>query len=102
MSAIDPVKLERHRPKLYEGGLLKSRLEAAGFVQVTEDVHILGRWLGSPEQYWRQFIEVAAPFRPLIAKLKSTMRERAEAQIFAELSVITMLLEIVFGTGLRT
>ncbi len=92
-----------------ERGLLKSRLEAAGFAQVQEEVRtISGRWLGPPEQYWQQFTEVAAPFRPLVAKLTGERRARAEAEIFAELrklsdgSVITMPLEIVVGSGIRT
>lgn len=91
-----------------ERGLLKSRIEAAGFAQVTEEVRtITGRWVGPPEQYWQQFTEVAAPFRPLVAKLTDETRARAEAEIFAELrklsdgSVITMPLEIVIGTGIR-
>jgi SAM-dependent methyltransferase len=91
-----------------ERGLLKSRLEAAGFAQVSEEVRMItGRWLGPPEQYWQQFTEVAAPFRPLVAKLTGEARARAEAEIFAELrklsdgSVITMPLEIVIGTGIR-
>jgi len=91
-----------------ERGLLKSRLEAAGFAQVSEEVRMItGRWLGPPEQYWLQFTEVAAPFRPLVAKLTGEARARAEAEIFAELrklsdgSVITMPLEIVIGTGIR-
>jgi hypothetical protein len=64
--------------------------------------------LGSPEEYWRRFIEVAAPFRPLVATLTGEIRARAEAEIFAERrklfdgSIITMPLEIVVGTGLRT
>lgn len=92
-----------------ERGLLKRRLEAAGFAQGTEQVRtISGRWLGPPEQYWQQFTEVAAPFRPLVAKLTGEARLRAEAEIFSELrklsdgSVITMPLEIVVGTGIRT
>jgi len=81
MSAIDSVKLERHRQ--------------------------MGCRIGSPEESWRQFIEVAAPFRPLIAKLTGEMRARFETEIFAKLrklpdgSVITMPLEIVVGTGMR-
>ncbi len=91
-----------------ERGLLKSRLEAAGFAQVNEEVRtISGRWVGSPEQYWQQFTEVAAPFRPLIAKLSSDQRATAETEVFATLrklsdgTAITMPLEIVIGTGIR-
>jgi len=91
-----------------ERGLLKSRLEAAGFTQVHEEVRTVpGRWGGSPEEYWQQFTEVAAPFRPLIAKLTPETRAKAEQEIFAGLrklsdgSTITLPLEIVVGTGIR-
>jgi len=91
-----------------ERGLLKGRLEAAGFAQVSEEVRtISGRWVGSPEQYWQQFTEVAAPFRPLIAKLSGDLRATVETEVFATLrklsdgTAITMPLEIVIGTGIR-
>jgi len=91
-----------------ERGLLKSRLEAAGFQQVSEEVRtVTGRWAGSPEEYWQQFTEVAAPFRPLIAKLTGETRQRAESEIIAGLrelsdgTAITMPMEIVIGTGIR-
>jgi len=91
-----------------EHGLLKARLEAAGFTQVREEVRtVQARWMGSPEEYWQQFTEVAAPFRPLVAKLTGEMRARAESEILAGLrkfsdgSAIAMPLEIVVGTGVR-
>ena len=91
-----------------ERGLLKSRLEAAGFAQVREEVRTgQARWTGSAEEYWQQFTEVAAPFRPLVAKLTSETRGRAETEILAGLrklsdgTAITMPLEIVIGTGVR-
>jgi ubiquinone/menaquinone biosynthesis C-methylase UbiE len=91
-----------------ERGLLKSRLEAAGFAQAREEVRtVAGRWEASPEEYWRQFTEVAAPFRPLVAKLTPETRALAEAEILGGLRklsdgrAITMPLEIVVGTGIR-
>ena len=91
-----------------ERGLLKSQLEAAGFAQVREEVRtVQARWTGSAEEYWQQFTEVAAPFRPLVAKLTSETRGRAETEILAGLrklsdgTAITMPLEIVIGTGVR-
>jgi len=91
-----------------ERGLLKSRLEAAGFAQVREEVRtVQARWTGSAEEYWQQFTEVAAPFRPLVARLTSETRVRAETEILAGLrklsdgTAITMPLEIVIGTGVR-
>ena len=91
-----------------ERGLLESRLKAAGFADVREEVRtVTGRWQGTPEEYWQQFTEVAAPFRPLIAKLTPETRAKAEAEIFAGLrkihdgKALTMPLEIVIGTGVK-
>jgi SAM-dependent methyltransferase len=91
-----------------ERGLLESRLKAGGFADVKEEVRtVQGRWTGSPEEYWQQFTEVAAPFRPLIAKLTPETRGKAESEIIAGLrklsdgKTLTMALEIVIGTGVR-
>jgi SAM-dependent methyltransferase len=92
-----------------ERGLLESRLRAAGFTAVREEVRtVMGRWHGTPEDYWRQFTEVAAPFRSLIAKLTPDIRSHAEAEILAGLrrlsdgKVLRIPLEIVIGTGAQT
>jgi SAM-dependent methyltransferase len=91
-----------------ERGLLESRLKAAGFAEVREEVRtVTGRWEGTPEEYWRQFTEVAAPFRPLIAKLTPEMRAKVEAEIFVGLRKLSdrngfaIPLEIVIGTGVK-
>ena len=91
-----------------ERGLLESRLRAAGFADAREEVRtISGRWPGTLEEYWQQFTEVAAPFRPLIASLTPEARAKAEAEIFAALrrfegtGGLTLPLEIVVGTGVR-
>lgn len=92
-----------------ERGLLRRRLEEAGFSDVREEVRtVTAHWKGTPEEYWQQFTEVAAPFRPLVAKLTPETRAKAETEIFAglrELSdgkELSMPLEIVVGTGVRT
>jgi len=92
-----------------ERGLLESRLKAVGFADAREEVRtVTGRWNGSPEDYWQQFREVAAPLRPLIAKLTPETRAKAETEIFSALrsfsdgKVLTMPLEIVIGTGVQT
>ena len=92
-----------------ERGLLRRRLEEAGFSDAREEVRtVIGHWKGTPEEYWQQFTEVAAPFRPLIAKLTPETRTKAEAEIFAGLrklssgKELSMPLEIVVGTGVRT
>jgi SAM-dependent methyltransferase len=103
-----PDPEEPHAFMFGERGLLRSRLEAAGFTQVHEEVRtVTARWTGSPEEYWQQFTEVAAPFRPLVAKLTPETRAKAQTEIIAGLrqlsdgTTITMPLEIVIGTGVR-
>ncbi len=92
-----------------ERGLLLRRLDEAGFSDAREEVRtVIGHWKGTPEEYWQQFTEVAAPFRPLIAKLTPETRAKAESEIFAGLrklsdgKELSMPLEIVVGTGVRT
>ena len=92
-----------------ERGLLRRRLEEAGFSDAWEEVRtVTGHWKGTLEEFWQQFTEVAAPFRPLIAKLTPETRNKVEAEIFAGLrklsdgKELSMPLEIVVGTGVRT
>lgn len=92
-----------------ERGLLRKRLEESGFSDVREEVRtVTGHWKETPEEYWQQFTEVAAPFRSLVAKLTPATRAKAEAEIFAGLrrlwddKGLSMPLEIVVGTGVRT
>jgi SAM-dependent methyltransferase len=91
-----------------ERGLLSSKLKAAGFADAREEVRIVvGHWEGTSQEYWQQFTEVAAPFRPLIAKLTPPMRAKVESEIclglrgFADASGFSMPLEIVIGTGVK-
>ena len=91
-----------------ERGLLSSKLKAAGFADAREEVRIVvGHWEGTTQEYWQQFTEVAAPFRPLIAKLTPPMRAKVESEIclglrgFADASGFSMPLEIVIGTGVK-
>jgi len=87
---------------------LRHALEAAGFASVHEEARIVnGHWAGTPEEYWEQFSEVAAPFRPLIAQLTPEKKATAVAEILAALKKfwngreLNMPLEIVIGTGMR-
>jgi SAM-dependent methyltransferase len=87
---------------------LRHALEAAGFSNVHEEARIVnGPWAGPPEEYWQQFSEVAAPFRPLIEQLTSEKKAAAVAEIFAALrkfwngKELNMPLEIVIGSGTR-
>ena len=91
-----------------ERGLLASKLKAAGFADAHEQVRtIKAEWKGTPEEYWQQFTEVAAPFRPLIAKLTPELRAKVESEIYAGLRNLgdgagfSIPLEIVIGTGVK-
>jgi ubiquinone/menaquinone biosynthesis C-methylase UbiE len=87
---------------------LRHALEAAGFVSVHEEARIVnGHWAGTPEEYWEQFSEVAAPFRPLLAQLTPERKTAAVAEILAALKKfwngreLNMPLEIIIGTGMH-
>jgi len=87
---------------------LRRSLEAAGFRNIHEEARIVnGHWAGPPEEYWEQFSEVAAPFRPLIEQLTPEKKAQAIAEILAALKKfwngkeLNMPLEIVIGTGTR-
>jgi SAM-dependent methyltransferase len=91
-----------------ERGRLRRALEAAGFSNVHEEDRIIdGRWASSIEEYWEQFSEVAAPFRPLIDQLTPEKLAQAKSEIHAALKKfwngkeLNMPLEIVIGTGTR-
>ena len=87
---------------------LRRALESAGFANVHEEDRIIpGRWSGSVEEYWEQFTEVAAPFRPLLDQLTSEQRAQARAESllavkkFWDGHEINLPLEIVIGSATR-
>jgi SAM-dependent methyltransferase len=87
---------------------LRRALEAAGFSNVHEEDRIIpGRWASSVEEYWEQFTEVAAPFRPLLDQLTPEKMAQAKSEILIGLKKfwtgkeLNMPLEIVIGTGVR-
>src|SRR4029077_12881279 len=91
-----------------ERGLLESRLKAAGFSDVREEVlTVTGPWEGTPEDYWQQFAEVAPQRRRLIAKMSPEARAKAAGDVFAMLRRFSsgrgleIPLEIVTGTGVK-
>jgi SAM-dependent methyltransferase len=91
-----------------EPGRLGRALESAGFANVHEEDSIVsGRWADSLEQYWVQFTEVAAPFRPLLDQLTPEKKEQARAESLAALKKfwngkeLNMPLEIVIGSGMH-
>jgi SAM-dependent methyltransferase len=108
---VPPPPPDPDAPNLFmfgERGRLRRALEAAGFRNVHEEDRIVpGRWAGTLEQYWQQFSEIAAPFRPLIEQLTPQKKAEAVAEILAALKKfwngreMNMPLEIVIGTGTR-
>jgi SAM-dependent methyltransferase len=108
---VPPPPPDPDGPSLFmfgERDRLRRALEAAGFSHVHEEDRIIaGRWASSIEQYWEQFTEVAAPFRPLLDQLTAEKMAQAKAESFAALNKfwtgkeLNMPLEIVIGTGTR-
>jgi SAM-dependent methyltransferase len=108
---VPPPPPDPDGPSLFmfgERGRLRRALEAAGFRSVHEEDRIVnGHWAGSLEEYWEQFSEVAAPFRPLIEQLTPEKKSQAQAEILAALKKfwngkeMIMPLEIVIGSGTR-
>ena len=108
---VPPPPPDPDGPSLFmfgERDRLRRALEAAGFSNVHEEARIIaGRWALSVEQYWEQFTEVAAPFRPLLEQLTAERRAQAKAEILAALrkfwngKELNMPLEIVIGAAMR-
>lgn len=108
---VPPPPPDPEGPSLFmfgERDRLRHALERAGFTNVHEEARIVnGHWAGPPEEYWEQFSEVAAPFRPLIAQLSPEQKAAAVAEILAALKKfwngkeLNMPLEIVIGSGTR-
>jgi SAM-dependent methyltransferase len=108
---VPPPPPDPDGPSLFmfgERDRLRRALQAAGFTNVHEEDRIIaGRWESSVEEYWEQFSEVAAPFRPLIEQLTPEKMAQAKSEIFASLKKfwdgkeLNMPLEIVIGAGIR-
>jgi SAM-dependent methyltransferase len=108
---VPPPPPDPDGPSLFmfgERGRLRRALEAAGFAGVHEEERIVaGRWQLSLEEYWEQFTEVAAPFRPLLDQLTPEKRARAKEESLTTLKKfwngkeLNMPLEIVIGSGTR-
>ncbi len=108
---VPPPPPDPDAPSLFmfgERDRLRRALQAAGFGNVHEEDRIIpGRWESSVEEYWVQFSEVAAPFRPFIQQLSPEKYAQAKSEIFTALKKfwtgkeLNMPLEIVIGSGTR-
>ena len=109
--AVPPPPPDPDGPSLFmfgERDRLRRALESAGFSSVHEEDRIIpGRWSGSEEQYWEQFTEVAAPFRPLLDQLRPDQLAQARAESLLAVRrfwngrEINLPLEIVIGSAVR-
>lgn len=108
---VPPPPPDPEGPSLFmfgERDRLRRALLSAGFANVHEEDRIIpGRWSGSVEEYWEQFTEVAAPFRPLLDQLTPDQRAQARAESllavkkFWDGHEINLPLEIVIGYATR-
>jgi len=65
-------------------GTLADVMKEAGFDPVREEAHrIQCERPGAPEEFWQEFREVAAPFRPLIAALAPDKRAQLDTEVLA-------------------
>jgi len=63
-------------------GSLADVMRDAGFTAVREEQHHLAcERLGTPEEFWEEFREVAAPFRPLIEALPADRRAQLDDEV---------------------
>lgn len=106
---VPPLPPDPDAPHLFmfgERGRLRREMEHAGFTNVQEEFRtVAAHWEGTAEEYWQQFSEVSAPFRPLIAQLTPETKRAAIAESvsalkkFADGNGMTLPLEIVIGSG---
>ena len=65
-------------------GTLADVMKEAGFRPVQEEAQrIQCERQGAPEEFWQEFREVAAPFRPLIAALAPDKRAELDTEVLA-------------------
>lgn len=67
-------------------GTLSAAMLAAGFEDVAESTHLLAlAWSGTPEEWWQQTREIAAPLRYLLASLPPAERAQIDQEVYAAL-----------------
>lgn len=68
-------------------GTLSDVMKEAGFHPVSEEtIRITCERIGPPEDFWQEFREVAAPFRPLIAGLPPEKRSQLDEEVLAAMN----------------
>jgi SAM-dependent methyltransferase len=87
-------------------GSLASELTAAGFVDVTEERHLVDLpWPGPPEELWEHLYQIASPLRYVFDSLSCDDFAEAYAEAIAALRMwwdgthTTTTVEVVVGSG---
>jgi SAM-dependent methyltransferase len=108
---VQPPEPDPDAPSMFMFGVrgrFEAALKEADFQNVKEQpLSVPARWALSVEEYWTQFTEVAAPFRPLLAQLSPARRDNVRFDVIAGLQQyvedghITFPLEIVLASATR-
>ena len=109
LNFVKPPEPDPDAPSMFMFGVrgrFESALKSAGYNSVKEDhLSVPACWSGSVEEYWTQFTEVAAPFKPLLAQLPPARREDVHFDVIAGLQKyvkdghITFPLEVVLASA---
>jgi ubiquinone/menaquinone biosynthesis C-methylase UbiE len=84
VSMPEPEEGAPHVFRYAAPGSLAEVLRAAGFASVREEnLRIECERQGTPEEFWEEFREVAAPFRPHIQALAPARRAELDAEVYA-------------------
>jgi ubiquinone/menaquinone biosynthesis C-methylase UbiE len=108
---VVPPEPDADAPSMFMFGVrgrFEAALKEADFQTVKEQpLSVPARWPLSVDEYWTQFTEVAAPFRPLLAQLSPARRDDVRFDVIAGLQKyvqdghITFPLEIVLASATK-
>lgn len=89
-------------------GRFETALKEVGYAETKEEhISVPASWPGSAEDYWDNFTEVAAPFKPLLAQLPPARRDDVRFEVIAGLQKyvkdgrVSFPLEIVLASATK-
>src|SRR5262249_1307853 len=109
---VQPPEADPDAPSMFMFGVrgrFESALQEAEFQNVKEQpLTVSARWPLSVEEYWTQFTQVSAPFRPLLAQLSPEKLSEVRAEVlaglrekFLENGHVTLPLQIVLASAAK-